>query len=87
MEVMRPLREFATPLADISQPMPFTVVQSAFDPFFPRGVLRNYWKSVYLPRAFGRGHRADREKGKRATLAALVCRHIRERRSNGASCR
>jgi FAD binding domain/Berberine and berberine like len=49
MEVMRPLREFATPLADISQPMPFTVVQSAFDPFFPRGVLRNYWKSVYLP--------------------------------------
>ena len=49
MEVMRPLREFATPLADISQPMPFAVVQSAFDPFFPRGVLRNYWKSVYLP--------------------------------------
>ena len=49
MEVMRPLREFATPLADISQPMPFTAVQSAFDPFFPRGVLRNYWKSVYLP--------------------------------------
>ena len=49
MEVMRPLREFATPLADISQPMPFVAVQSAFDAFFPRGVLRNYWKSVYLP--------------------------------------
>ena len=27
----------ASPLADISQPMPFTAVQSAFDGFFPRG--------------------------------------------------
>jgi FAD/FMN-containing dehydrogenase len=49
MEVMQPLRELASPLADISQPMPFTAVQSAFDPFFPRGVLQSYWKSVYLP--------------------------------------
>src|SRR5262245_12150173 len=49
MKVMQPLRELATPLADISQPMPFAVVQSAFDPFFPRGVLQSYWKSVYLP--------------------------------------
>jgi FAD/FMN-containing dehydrogenase len=48
MEVMQPLRELATPLADISQPMPFTAVQSAFDPFFPRGRLQSYWKSVYL---------------------------------------
>jgi FAD/FMN-containing dehydrogenase len=49
MEVMRPLRELGTPLADISQPMPYTAVQSAFDPFFPRGVLQSYWKSLYLP--------------------------------------
>lgn len=49
MRVMQPLRELASPLADISQPMPFTAVQSAFDPFFPRGVLQSYWKSVYLP--------------------------------------
>jgi FAD/FMN-containing dehydrogenase len=49
MQVMQPLRELATPLADISQPMPFTAVQSAFDPFFPRGMLQSYWKSVYLP--------------------------------------
>jgi hypothetical protein len=49
MALMQPLREFATPLADISQPMPYTAVQSAFDGFFPRGVLQNYWKSVYLP--------------------------------------
>jgi FAD/FMN-containing dehydrogenase len=49
MKVLQPLRELATPLADISQPMPFTAVQSAFDPFFPRGRLQAYWKSVYLP--------------------------------------
>jgi len=48
MEILQPLRELATPLADISQPMPFTAVQSAFDGFFPRGQLRSYWKSLYL---------------------------------------
>src|SRR5919198_964404 len=48
MEVMQPLRELATPLADISQPMPFTAGQAAFDAFFPRGALQSYWKSVYL---------------------------------------
>ena len=49
MRVLQPLRELATPLADISQPMPFSFVQSAFDPFFPRGTLRAYWKSAYMP--------------------------------------
>ena len=28
--------------------MPYTVLQSAFDPFFPKGRLRYYWKSLYL---------------------------------------
>jgi FAD/FMN-containing dehydrogenase len=49
MRVLQPLRELSTPLADISQPMPFSFVQSAFDPFFPRGMLRAYWKSEYVP--------------------------------------
>jgi FAD/FMN-containing dehydrogenase len=49
MNVMQPLREFGTPLADISQPMPFTVVQSAFDGFFPMGKLHSYWKAQHLP--------------------------------------
>ena len=49
MRVLQPLRELSTPLADISQPMPFTFVQSAFDDFFPRGVHRAYWKSAYVP--------------------------------------
>jgi FAD/FMN-containing dehydrogenase len=48
MIALQPLRELATPLADISQPMPYTVVQSAFDAFFPRGQLQAYWKSSYV---------------------------------------
>jgi FAD/FMN-containing dehydrogenase len=49
MRVMQPLRELGTPLADISQPMPFTVVQTAFDAFFPMGKLQSYWKAQHLP--------------------------------------
>jgi FAD/FMN-containing dehydrogenase len=46
MEVLQPLRELATPLADISQPMPWRMVQAAFDGFFPRQEVRTYWKST-----------------------------------------
>lgn len=48
MQVLQPLRELGSPLLDISQPMPFTFVQSAFDPLFVRNTLRSYWKSHYL---------------------------------------
>jgi FAD/FMN-containing dehydrogenase len=48
MKVLQPLRELGTPLGDISQPMPFTLLQSIFDPFFPRRALQSYWKSLYL---------------------------------------
>jgi FAD/FMN-containing dehydrogenase len=48
MAVMQPLRELGTPLFDMSQPMPFTMVQTGFDPLFPRNVLRSYWKAQYL---------------------------------------
>jgi FAD/FMN-containing dehydrogenase len=48
MKLMQPLRSLATPLVDISQPLPFVGVQTAFDPFFARGTLRSYWKSTYL---------------------------------------
>jgi FAD/FMN-containing dehydrogenase len=45
--IVQPLRELATPLLDLSGPMPFTAIQSAFDPFFPEGLLQ-YWKSTYV---------------------------------------
>jgi FAD/FMN-containing dehydrogenase len=48
MEALEPLRRLGAPLADVSTPMPFTVMQSSFDAFFPRGRLRSYWKSHYL---------------------------------------
>jgi hypothetical protein len=48
MKVLQPLRELGTHLVDLSQPMPFTAVQTAFDPLFPRNQLRAYWKSQYL---------------------------------------
>jgi hypothetical protein len=45
---LQPLRELATPLADASQPMPYTALQQMFDPFFPEGDLHYYWKSLNL---------------------------------------
>jgi FAD/FMN-containing dehydrogenase len=48
MKRMQPLRELGTPLADISQPMPFSMVQTAFDPLFPMGKLQSYWKAQNL---------------------------------------
>ena len=47
--VLQPLRELANPLLDLSATMPYATLQSAFDPFFPKGWLY-YWKSRYLDR-------------------------------------
>ena len=47
-EVLKPLRSFGKPLADIFQPMPYVQLQSMFDPFFPTGrmvyVKSNFFK-------------------------------------------
>jgi FAD/FMN-containing dehydrogenase len=48
-KVLQPARHLATPLADISDKMPYRFFQAAFDPFFPKGQLGSYWKSLYLP--------------------------------------
>ena len=45
--ILQPLRELAAPVVDLSAPMPYTAIQSAFDPFFPKGLLM-YWKSLYV---------------------------------------
>ena len=45
--VLRPLRQFGTPIVDFSGPMLFTDVQKFLDADYPKG--RNYyWKSLYL---------------------------------------
>ena len=45
---LMPLRQVADPILDLSTTLPFTAVQQLFDPSFPPGELRYYWKSLYL---------------------------------------
>ena len=47
-EVVRPLKEFGNPIADLLDPKPYLALQSMFDPLVPHGWHR-YWKSVELP--------------------------------------
>jgi FAD/FMN-containing dehydrogenase len=46
-QVLRPVREFGPPSADVIQKMPYSAAQKMADFLFPRG-LHNYWKSSYL---------------------------------------
>ena len=43
----QPLREIATPIADLSGAMPFVAAQQLFDADYPSGG-RYYWKSLFL---------------------------------------
>jgi FAD/FMN-containing dehydrogenase len=45
--VLKPLREFGSPLLDAIQPMPFPIMQKLIDGAFPDGNF-NYWKSTFL---------------------------------------
>jgi len=45
--VLKPLREFGPPLADMIGPMPYVRVQRMMDDDFPAG-RQNYWKSNFL---------------------------------------
>ena len=45
--LLQPVLEWAPPLLDLSGRMPYVVMQSAFDAFFPPG-LHYYWKSLLL---------------------------------------
>jgi FAD/FMN-containing dehydrogenase len=44
--VLRTLREFGPPMADLIGPMPYAGIQRTFDPSAPPGLL-NYWKSSF----------------------------------------
>ena len=45
--ILKPLREFGPPLADMIGPMPYVQVQRMMDDGFPAG-RQNYWKSNFL---------------------------------------
>ncbi len=47
-EVVRLLKQFGSPIVDLLEPRPYTVLQSMFDPLVPHGWHR-YWKSIELP--------------------------------------
>jgi FAD/FMN-containing dehydrogenase len=48
IDVVRPLKEFGTPIVDLLEPKPYVALQSMFDPSVPHG-WHYYWKSVELP--------------------------------------
>jgi len=54
-KLLQPLREVGKPILDLSGQLPFTGVQTAFDPLFVKGERLNYWKSLYLDRMDGKG--------------------------------
>jgi FAD/FMN-containing dehydrogenase len=45
--ILKPLRSFGRPLADLVATMPYTALQSGSDASYPNG-QRNYWKSHYV---------------------------------------
>lgn len=47
-KALKSLREISTPLVDLSTPIPWTMLQGMFDPFFPKGEQLYYFKSTYL---------------------------------------
>jgi FAD/FMN-containing dehydrogenase len=46
--VVRPLKQFGSPIVDLLEPKPYLELQSMFDPGAPHG-WHYYWKSVELP--------------------------------------
>ncbi|MHB8567381.1 MAG: FAD-binding oxidoreductase [Nitrososphaerales archaeon] len=46
-KILAPLRKFGNPVADIIQPLPYSVLQTMLDEAAPAG-MQNYWKSAYV---------------------------------------
>jgi len=46
---MAPLRAFGTPLLDFSAKLPYRAIQAMYDPLYPKGRDRSYFRSLYLP--------------------------------------
>lgn len=47
-DLLKPLHELGNPILDLSGPISFVDLQSAFDPMFVKAERKNYWKSLYL---------------------------------------
>jgi hypothetical protein len=75
--LMQPLRELGPPLMDLSGPMPYTALQGAFDPFFPRG-RRYYWKSRYVDDMSDEAIATiiNLARNRPSNLSAMTCWHL-----------
>jgi hypothetical protein len=74
-EILKPVRTFGSPLLDGLQPMPFTVLQSAFDALYPAGaavVLEDGLLPADLRRGDRRAHQVRRAAADRALDHAPV---------------
>jgi FAD/FMN-containing dehydrogenase len=47
--VVAPLRSFGTPLLDFSGKMPYRTIQALYDPLYPKGRDRSYFRSLFVP--------------------------------------
>ncbi|MEM7539966.1 MAG: FAD-binding oxidoreductase [Pseudomonadota bacterium] len=72
-KVLKPLRDFGSPIADMMAPMPRIEMQTMFDAGFPYG-NRNYWKSTFLEELTDDAIDTIVEHGNRATspLSAMM---------------
>jgi FAD/FMN-containing dehydrogenase len=48
-KAVAPLRSFGAPLLDFSGKMPYRAIQAMYDPLFPKGRDRSYFRSLFLP--------------------------------------
>ena len=46
-KAMAPFRDLAPRVGEMTSPMPYPVLNSTFDPFFPKGI-RSYWKGSFV---------------------------------------
>jgi FAD/FMN-containing dehydrogenase len=49
-KLARPIRELSKPLVDLTGALPWTALQSMFDPFVPKQAQQYYWKNLYVNR-------------------------------------
>ena len=76
MRVMQPLRELGTPLADISQPMPFAAVQIGVRSALPDGQAPELLEGSESRGAVRRGDPRHRDPGEPATISAHARRDL-----------
>ena len=85
-ELLAPVREFGSPLLVGVQPMPYSVLQSAFDALYPAG-LQWYWRADFFDEITRRRHRRAHGVRRAAADRALHDAHVPDRRAGEPGAR